>query len=535
MAVKKVIELDVNTGDSEKDVKRLTGEIKKTEKQTEEVSKVTEGLTNKLDQMSGGAITGFRNMVNGAKAGVKSMKTLKVAISSTGIGLLVAAVATLITYFTQTQRGADLIDKAFSAIGATIDVLKDRISQFGEGLYLIFSGKFEKGAALLKASFSGVGEEIVNETKAAWKLTEAMKAVEDKEIELITVNERRRQKIAALRREAEELARTDKKAAAEKIKQSIAVEEQIFQSEFKLAKERARISKERLALGESTREDIRKNAELQAEVIRLETQRDERIKTYQTRLNSLLGVEKELTEEQAKRAKINAFQVDLETSDVKLDNQRLLEEQSLAISKEFAEKHKEVTAGRTSFEIWQERQLQNERVDAKKKSVDLIAQLTNSETSIGKAALIAKQLMHAQEIAMDLKNITFKATKTVAESQMAVAQGTAETAKVGFPQNVPLLIAYAAQAIGIFSAVKNAVSKAKSAGASAPGIGSPAAPSVAATPKPSFNIVGNSRENQLAGALNRFGNSPLRTYVVSREMTDQQELDRNIRQTASVG
>ena len=47
------------------------------------------------------------------------------------------------------------------------------------------------------------------------------------------------------------------------------------------------------------------------------------------------------------------------------------------------------------------------------------------------------------------------------KSGSAVAQGTAETGKVGFPQNIPLLIAYALQAVGIISAIKGAVGKTK--------------------------------------------------------------------------
>ena len=53
-----------------------------------------------------------------------------------------------------------------------------------------------------------------------------------------------------------------------------------------------------------------------------------------------------------------------------------------------------------------------------------------------------------------------KAAVAVAKGKIAVAEGTAETAKVGFPQNIPLLIGFAVQAVSIISAITNATSAA---------------------------------------------------------------------------
>ncbi len=43
-----------------------------------------------------------------------------------------------------------------------------------------------------------------------------------------------------------------------------------------------------------------------------------------------------------------------------------------------------------------------------------------------------------------------------------------------------------------------------------------------------FNLVGNNRENQLANAIQGQFNQPLKAYVVSRDMSNQQQLDANI-------
>ena len=52
---------------------------------------------------------------------------------------------------------------------------------------------------------------------------------------------------------------------------------------------------------------------------------------------------------------------------------------------------------------------------------------------------------------------------------------------------------------------------------------------------PSFNIVGDSGTNQIATALGENQNTPTRAYVVSRDITTAQELDRNIESEASIG
>ena len=103
------------------------------------------------------------------------------------------------------------------------------------------------------------------------------------------------------------------------------------------------------------------------------------------------------------------------------------------------------------------------------------------------------------------------------------------------PQNIPLLIAYAAQAAGIVSSMVSAVSKAKSAIPSGGGVNvsTPATPNAPSTP--AFNIVGQSTTDQLADVIAGQAGQPTRAYVVSNDVSTAQELDRNIIQGASIG
>ena len=97
-----------------------------------------------------------------------------------------------------------------------------------------------------------------------------------------------------------------------------------------------------------------------------------------------------------------------------------------------------------------------------------------------------------------------------------------------------MLIGYAAQAVGIISAIKGAA-KASSSISGGAGISIPQSVSVPQAQSPSFNIVGSSGTNQLASAIGSQTQQPIQTYVVSNDITSAQSLDRNIVESSSLG
>ena len=64
------------------------------------------------------------------------------------------------------------------------------------------------------------------------------------------------------------------------------------------------------------------------------------------------------------------------------------------------------------------------------------------------------------------------------------------------------------------------------------GAGAGAAPQIQA---PDFNVVGASATNQLAESVAGQQAKPVRAFVVGKDISTQQELDRNISNTASFG
>lgn len=174
--------------------------------------------------------------------------------------------------------------------------------------------------------------------------------------------------------------------------------------------------------------------------------------------------------------------------------------------------------------------------DAKKKTFDNVLALTNAETALGKAAIIAKNVMAAREMIIEAKKTLAFSKSAVANSLTAVAEGTAKTAKIGFPQNIPMLIGYAAQAVGIIGAVKSAVKGAKGSvpvpDANIAAVTQRGAP---AEQSPAFNIVGATGSNQIAEAIAGQNSQPIKTYVVAGDVTTAQEMERKTVQGASLG
>jgi hypothetical protein len=192
-------------------------------------------------------------------------------------------------------------------------------------------------------------------------------------------------------------------------------------------------------------------------------------------------------------------------------------------------------------------QFKSDVVSASASALDALINIAGQETALGKALLIAKQVAAAAEIAIGISKIQFKATETAAlasleaaESTTAVAGGAAKTLSAGFPAAIPLLIGYAAAAVGIVASIVQAVGTSKKVastyGGSGGGGGSSTTPVVPQAPSsPSFNVVGASGENQLAQTVASRNNEPIKAFVVSTDMSNQQELDRNTESTATFG
>lgn len=166
------------------------------------------------------------------------------------------------------------------------------------------------------------------------------------------------------------------------------------------------------------------------------------------------------------------FNTDLEADNerYKLKREKLIEAEKLELQavenneierNKIIQKYSDIRKGIDQEQLINTQETERSRIAVKQKALDDIISIAGAESDVGRAALIAKQILMAKELVMEIsRTITFSA-QAAARSTVAVAEGTAQTAKIGFPQNIPMLIGYAAQAVGIILAIKNAVRSAK--------------------------------------------------------------------------
>lgn len=165
------------------------------------------------------------------------LKLLRVALVSTGIGALVVALGSLVSYFAKTQKGIELANKLMASLGATVNVLVDRVSKFGSVLVNLFSGNFKQAGEDAKAVFKGIGDEIVEETKRAWELADVLNEIDKREVMLSMSRAANRAEIEKLKKAADDttLSIEERIKAAEK---AAKIEQDDLKIQTKLAEAR---------------------------------------------------------------------------------------------------------------------------------------------------------------------------------------------------------------------------------------------------------------------------------------------------------
>lgn len=146
------------------------------------------------------------------------VKLLGTAMLGLGIGTLLVALASLVSWFTKTQKGVETANKIMGALGATIDILIDRAGKLGSALVNLFTGNFKQAGEDVKGVFSGIGKEIADETKQAWKLAEVLNEIDKKEVMLSMSRAANRAEIEKLKKAADDqtLSTQERTKAAEK-------------------------------------------------------------------------------------------------------------------------------------------------------------------------------------------------------------------------------------------------------------------------------------------------------------------------------
>ena len=491
----------------------------------------------------------------------KAFKGLGVAIKAAGIGLVIAALSKLSEIFMQNQKVANLFNTAFEAVsiafndfvnfvvnngGAVVDFFKaifenplESVKALGRSIKANIIERFESFLDTLGFLASAVKKVFSGDFKGA---LEDVKAAGKESIDVLTGVNNTVDKASEF---VEKTANAVKNYATETFKAAKANVELSRTAEIGIAQNRLLL------------EQFDRQAELQRQI------RDDESKTIEERIaaNERLG---ELLAEQEKLMLANADAVVLaaQAQFDKLAN----DENEIALLEAKAEREgvlaqitglrSEQLANTNSLErerldfmqesLEKEAEIEEQRRAQRQETFDTAVQIAGSETKLGKAILLAKQLIQAKEFIMDAKaqikkakNAVANASIKAAESGVEVQGSVAKAANVAPPPfNIPFIISAIATGVSIISAVKAAVSATKSAATAAGGGGGDtpistqtAAPSI----PPSFNIVGASETNQLADAIGGQTQQPVQAYVVANDVTTAQSLENNIVEGATLG
>ena len=330
MAVEKIVKLKVENGEALIDVQELNKALKETNDQADATNETFKQGAEAIDKYTGGFVSAFKAVQGGVKNAIAAMKTLKGAIAATGIGLLVVAVASLFSYFTKTERGAQQLRVIMGTLGAVVDKLMDSVIALGEaifnavsnpkqalidfgnalktnitnrieGLIELFptlgkaisqalSGNFSEAAKTAANAVGKVGlgvenvvdkvgdaakslgefaKEVGSVADQAARIEKQLNAVKVAERELTVERAKANKEIKAAQLVAEDINRTTEERI-DAVRRVGVLEDQILAKELKTAKARANALKAQAALSESSEETLEGVANAEAEVARLE-------------------------------------------------------------------------------------------------------------------------------------------------------------------------------------------------------------------------------------------------------------------------
>ncbi len=522
-----------------------------------------------LDSLTGGYASKTVNLFKGLKSSAKALKTFNIGLSgmkkaliATGVGALVVALGLVVAYWDDIvelfqDANKELVDQE-TKINKTIDAQKVQLGLLKQqiGLQELQTGESKKLTKEYRKQLIIQKEQNI----ALLENLLAQEQLEDSKSKELTFLEKTKIAASALlgvqvrsaiiadtyiKKSAKsvELQNKINKAKSEGLK----IDTEIATLDKNVEAKAKKISDEKIA-----KKKVTDDAEIEAEKLKAEA--IERIR------KGLIDTEAEERAEKLRLIKIDYDeQIALAEEYYGKESEQVL---ALRLAQDIAKKEQQQVfdnedtdrANKTAADekaikdksVADEIKLEAKRVAAKHQALSDISSIFGAESAMGKAALIAKQLMAAQELLIDLGAIKSKATKAIVGSQInaaesggAVATGFSKTLALGFPAAIPALIGYVASAAGIVSGVMAATKKTKSVASSFGGTGGGgggSAPSLPAAPSlpPAFNVVGASDTNQLADAIGGQSQEPVQAFVVANDVTSAQSMQRAIVDGASI-
>lgn len=309
-----------------------------------------------------GKTKGFITSLKGVKAGLLSgtgaLRVFKLALASTGIGLLIVGLGSLAAFLTRTQKGADKLAVASAALGAAFEVVFDvaeglgevlvdlflnpveSLKSFGSSLKNFFTDPIGNAKQAIEGIVSGAKEfkdELIEEIKVTANLEKAKQSLRDSEIELRKETAQTRSLIADDRAIAADITKSydDRIAAANRAGEN---ERKLVEKRIELAQKNAVVIAQENKLSDNLTEDNQRLAEAEAKVAEIKLESTNLQRRLITELNTITQQQqaeiKKLNDEYQKLNSTLAddlLAIDLEQADpiTRLNKQREIALQAL--------------------------------------------------------------------------------------------------------------------------------------------------------------------------------------------------------------
>jgi hypothetical protein len=551
----------------EKVVIQLDADVSMAIKDIEKVDESIQGLNDELVTTG----KGFEGVEAGSKKASKGIRGIGNALKGAGIGLAIAAFATLKEIFEQNQKVADAFNTAFEFVSIAFNDFanfvinnsgkitgffkaifidpKQALTDFADAFKRNIQERFESYldtlgfiASAVKKVFSGDFKGALEDVKSAGKESiDVLTGVNnsfDKGTEAVskivkgtTEYVKEVGKAAAANVELEKKARKAEVANQGLIEQYDRQAEQLRQirdDESKSFEERIKANEELGKLLDEQEKAMMANAntrvaQTKAELAKNKENIDLQI-AYQEALNEQAGIEAQITgfrsEQQTNTNSLLREQTDLqnelaligktEREIERLELQQNYEAKKLLIEREVTdetEKTERLLALQEDYN-GKLKILEDAKFEMASTTLGNISKAVGENTKAGKMAAAAAALINTyQGITAELS------TKTVTPFEFGIKLANiATTAAIGFKSVKDIL---------------------KTDPKTVSGGSKPSASAPSSTP-PAFNIVGSSGTNQLAETIAGQNQQPIKAFVTSQDVTTAQSLERNIVEGASI-
>jgi len=469
--ITKVINVDVNTGDSNAELEKLEGSFKEVDKAAEKTNKSVDDVAGNggaiaiLDSLTGGLATRFRDAFEASKLFNLSLKGTRTALIATGIGAFVVALGLVVAYWTEIN---DLILQTNKNLERRLEIL-------------------QSNQILLKGEL-GLIDKAIELQALQGKNTEEL---QKQRIEIVKrLQEQNELEIKALEIQIQRLENTQ-------------LESSIWE-DIELAATRTFLGAEAAAKLQASRigQNLIDIAELKSKLLDLTlTGKDLEITLFKALNGTQAGGDNGDPE---KREKAVGLGFDAEQS--QRDFEAREEENARKLQQELEFNLGLETIGEASARI---------RHDNEIKWADLTA-----EAKLG----IAQNVLGGVANLVDEQSVAGKGI-AIAQTGINTAQGIMQ-AFATLP-TIPAIVAAALVGVtGVLQTQK--IAKQKIPSATGRGFVSGGGGGSAQGGAPSFNLVAGTEGSQINDSINLGNNEPTRAVVVSGDVTTGQSVDRNI-------